>query len=240
MSAHHEFLTIVSGVLAGLVICGTGNAQTEQDVRQRIAKAYGIQSWDQVEQLRFAFHVQRGKDQRARSWVWEPKVDRVSFAGTDKQGKPVKLTYLRSELNAQPAQQVKEIDASFINDQYWLLFPFHLVWDQAAKVEDSGMHKLPSGPGNGRRIVVTYPSSGGYTPGDVYELFVGEDGRIIQWAYHHGGATKPTLVATWEENRHLGPLVVSLNHRGAEGDIRVWFADVAVKLAGSEGWTVAK
>jgi hypothetical protein len=88
--------------------------------------------------------------------------------------------------------------------------------------------------------VVTYPPNGGYTPGDVYELFVGEDGRIVQWVYHHGGAAKPTLVATWEENRHLGPLMVSLNHRSAEREIRVWFTGVAVKLAGSERWTVAK
>jgi hypothetical protein len=80
---------------------------------------------------------------------------------------------------------------------------------------------------------------GGYAPGDVYELFVGEDDRIIQWAYRHGGAAKLRLVATWKENRHLGPLVVSLNHRCPERDIHVWFADVAVKLAGSEGWTVA-
>ncbi len=34
--------------------------------------------------------------------------------------------------------------------------------------------------------------------------------------------------------------MVSLNHRSAGGDIRVWFADVAVKLAGSEGWAVPK
>ena len=55
-----------------------------------------------------------------------------------------------------------------------------------------------------------------------------------------GGAAKPTLVATWEENRHLGPLVVSLNHRGAERNIRVWSTDVAVKLAGSDYWIAAK
>jgi len=240
MSTRCRLLVIVSGLLAVLAMGGTANSQNEQEVRLRIAKAYGFQSWDQVEQLRFAFHVQRGKDHLVRSWVWEPKVDRVSFAGTDRQGKPVKLTYLRSELNAEPAPQVKEIDASFINDQYWLLFPLHLEWDQAAKVDDTGPHNLPIGPGSGRRIVVTYPPNRGYTPGDTYELFVGGNGRIVQWIYHRGGAAKPTLVATWEENRHLGPLLVSLNHRGAERNIRVWFTDVAVKLAGSDHWIVAK
>jgi len=240
MSTRQRFLTIVSALCIVLAIGGTAHSQTGQEARLRIAKAYGFQSWDQVEQLRFTFHVQRGKDQRARAWVWEVKPDRVSFAGTDKEGKPVKLTYLRSELNAQRAQQMKEIDANFINDQYWLLFPLHLAWDQAAKVEDTGVHKLPIGPGSARRIVVTYPPSGGYTPGDVYELFVGKDDRIVQWIYHRGGAAKPTLAATWEVYRRLGPLVVSLSHRGAEKGFRLWFTGVDVKLAGSAQWIAAK
>ncbi len=240
MSLSYKFLMVISGLSIGLAIGGTANSQSEQEVRLRIAKAYGFQSWDQVEQLRFTFRVQRGKDHVARSWVWKPKVDRVSFAGTDRQGKPVKLTYLRSELSSQPAQQRKEIDASFINDQYWLLFPFHLAWDQAANVEDTGFHKLPISPGRARRLVVTYPPSGGYTPGDIYELFVAGDGRIVQWIYRRGGAAKPTLVARWGENRHLGPFLVSLDHRGAEKDFRVWFSHVAVKLVGSDHWIAAK
>jgi len=231
---------IVSGLLIGLAIGGTANSQNEQNVRLSVAKAYGFQSWDQVQQLRFTFNVQRGANHVARSWVWEPKADRVSFTGTDQQGQPVKLTYLRRELNAQPAPQIKETDPHFINDQYWLLFPFHLAWDQAAKVEDTGSHKLPIGPGSTRSIAVTYPPNGGYTPGDIYELFVGGDGRIVQWIYRRSGAAKPTLVATWEEHRHLGPLVVSLNHRGAARDFRVWFTDVAVKLVGSDHWILPK
>ncbi len=240
MSIGYIFVMIVSGLSMGGAISGTANSQTEQEVRLQIAKAHGLQSWDQVEQLRYTFHVQRGKDQREHSWVWEVKEDRVSFAGTDKEGKPVKLTYLRSELNSRPTQQIKEIDASFINDQYWLLFPFHLVWDQGAKVEDTGRHKLPIGPGSARRIVVTYPPNGGYTPGDVWELFTGRDDRIIQWIYRRGGAAKPTVTATFDEYRQLGPLVVSLSHRGAEKGFRVWFTDVAVKLVGSAQWVPAK
>jgi len=240
MKIHCGFLRIVSGLLIGLAIAATSSSQTEPEARLRIAKAYGFQSWDQVEQLRFTFNVQRGKDHLARSWVWETKPDRVSFAGVDKQGKPVKLTYLRSEMGTPPAEQTKRIDADFINDQYWLLFPFHVAWDQAAMVEDTGLHKLPISPGRARRIVVTYPPSGGYTPGDTYELFVGGDGRIVQWIYRRGGAAKPTLLATWEEYRRLGPLIVSLNHRGAERNFRVWFTDVAVKLVGVDGWIAAK
>ena len=60
----------------------------------------------------------------------------------------MKLTYLRSQLDSQPAIVKDEIDPFFINDQYRLLFPLHLVWDTSAKVEDTGMHKLPMGKGS--------------------------------------------------------------------------------------------
>lgn len=191
--------------------------------------------------MRFTFHLHWGKLNAARSWVWEVKKDRVSFKGTDKQGKTVELNYLRSELSGQPAQQLKDTDSDFINDQYWLLFPFHLVWDKTAKVEDTGMHKLPIGAGSIRRVVVSYPASGGgYTPGDSYELFIGRKNRIVQWVFHRGGAAKPTLATTWEDYRQLGPLTVSLDHKDAARSARIWFTDVAVKLGGSDQWLAAK
>ena len=75
--------------------------------------------------------------------MWEPKADQVSYEGKDEAGKPVKLMYLRSQVSSQPAVVKDEIDPAFINDQYNLFFPFHLVWDSSAKVEDTGMRKLP-------------------------------------------------------------------------------------------------
>jgi hypothetical protein len=84
--------------------------------------------------------------------------------------------------------------------------------------------------------VVTYPPSVGYTPGDVYELFVGEDKRIHQWVYRRGGAPEPTRTATWEDHRTLGPLVLSLDHKVPDGTFRVWFSEVALRLAGSPDW----
>jgi hypothetical protein len=127
-----------------------------------------------------------------------------------------------------------EIDPAFINDQYWLLFPLHLSWDSSAKVEETGMHKLPLGKGSAGRVVVTYPSAGGYSPGDTWELFVGTDNRIQEWIYRLGGSAKPTLVTSWEDYKKAGPLLVSLDHRGMrEGKpVRIFFSDVSVKLVG--------
>lgn len=127
----------------------------------------------------------------------EPKAGRVTYEGKDKDGKPVKVTYLRSELSSQDAAVKDNIDPGFMNDQYWLTFPFHQFQDSSPKVEDKGMQKLPIGPGSAEQVVVQYPmKAGGYTPGDTWTLFVGADKRVKEFVYHRGGSMKPTVVTT--------------------------------------------
>jgi len=225
-----------------MVLAATSWAQQHPPISEQIAKTYGLDSFGQIERIRYTFNADLGEVKLSRTWVWEPKTDQVSYEGKDKAGKPVKLTYLRSQLSSQAAVVKDEIDPAFINDQYWLLFPLHLVWDRSAKVEETGMHKLPLGKGSARRVVVMYPSEG-YSPGDTWELFVGTDNRIREWTYHHGGSAKPTVVASWEDYKRAGPLLVSLNHRGMrEGKpVRVFFSDVAVKLVGGANtWVKAQ
>jgi hypothetical protein len=148
------------------------------------------------------------------------------------------MLYSRKDLDSGPDSQAKKrIDALFINDQYWLLFPFHLVWDEQARIEDGGMHELPFGGGVGRRIIISYPPSGGYTPADVYELFIDGNYRITQWVYRKGGSIQPTRETTWQDHRKIGPLILALDHRGRDAAFRIWFTRVAVQLAGSDAWT---
>lgn len=228
-------------VLGVLVLAATSYAQKPPIVEQ-IAKTYGLDSFSQIEAIRYTFNLGVVKVELSRSWVWEPKTGRVSFEGKDKAGKPVKVTYLRSKVGSEPANVKDEVDPAFINDEYWLVFPFHLVWDTDAKGEDTGMQKLPLGKGSAKRLLVTYPAAGGYTPGDIWELFIGPDNRIREWVYHHAGSAKPTVVTTWEDYKKAGPLLVSLDHRGTRvgKPHRVFFTDVAVKLAGSDSWMNAQ
>ena len=229
-------------VLGVLVLTATSWAQTRPPIADQIAKTYGLDSSSQIERIRYTWSADLGAVKLSRTWIWEPKTNQVSYEGKDKAGKPVKLTYLRSQVSSQPAIVKDEIDPAFINDQYWLLFPFHLSWDSSAKVEETGMHKLPLGTGSAARIVVTYPSDGGYTPGDTWELFVGSDHRIRQWIYHRAGTAERTAVFTWDDYRKAGPLVVSLDHRGTYmgKPARVFFSNVAVSLVGgSHSWVNA-
>jgi len=226
--------------LGVLVLSATSWGQERPPIAQDIAKTYGLDSFGQIGQIRYTFHIP--ERDLSRTWIWEPKTDQVSYEGKDKAGQPLKLTYLRAQLSSQAAVVKNEVDPNFINDQYWLVFPFHLVWDTNAKVEDTGTHTLPLGKGSARRVLVTYPPDG-YSPGDTWELFIGTDNRIREWIYNHGGSPKWIGVWSWEDHKRAGPLLVSLNHRGKVGDkpVRVFFSDVAVTLAGDANtWVKAR
>jgi hypothetical protein len=151
---------------------------------------------------------------------------------------------MRSELSSQPDAVKNEVEPAFVNDNYWLLFPFHAYWDTGAKVTDEGMQKLPLGKGSAKKVVVKYPAEvGGYTPGDTWELYVGSDNRVQEFVYRRGGPKKPSVViATWTGYKKAGPLLISTEHRGtADGNpLHLWFTNVAVKLAGSDTWMDAK
>jgi hypothetical protein len=234
-------LLLASGVL---VLAATSWAQKRPPIAEQLAKTYGLDSFGQIEAIRYTFNIQFPGVNVSRSWVWEPKTGQVSYEGKDKDGKPVKATYVRSQLNSQPANVKDEIEPAFVNDQYWLIFPFHAYWDSSADVEDLGEQKLPLGKGSARRVTVKYtPEAGGYTPGDTWELFVGSDGRVEEFIYHRGGPKKPSVViATWAGYKKAGPLLVSTDHRGtADGKpLRLFFSNVSVKLTGSDTWMNAE
>jgi hypothetical protein len=226
-----------------LVLVATSWAQTRPPVAEKIAKTYGLDSFGQIDAIRYTWNAQFPGVNLSRSWVWEPKTNKVSYEGKDKDGKPVKVTYMRSELSNQPDAVKNEVDPAFINDNYWLLFPFHAHWDTSATVTDQGMHKLPVGNGSAELVAVKYPKEGGYTPGDTYELYVGKDNRVEHFVYHRGGPKKPSLVsATWAGYKTAGPLMISTEHRGtADGKpLHIFLSDVSVKLTGSDTWMKAE
>jgi hypothetical protein len=231
--------------LGVLLVASPCWAQNCPPAAEQLAKAHGLDSFGQIDAIRYTFNLDFPglKLTLTRSWIWEPKADRVTYEGKDKDGKPVKVTYVRAQLDSQPANVKADIDPAFINDQYNLLFPFHTCWDTGADVRDNGMQTLPIGKGSARQVVVKYPAEGGYTPGDTWELYVGPDYRVQQLFFRRGGGTPPKLYKTpWADYKKAGPLVVSLDRRGiVDGKPgRIWFTDVAVKLTGSDTWREAQ
>jgi hypothetical protein len=228
-----------------LVLAATSWAQTRPPILEKVAKAYGLDSFGQVEAIRYTWNGEiTGLFKAAHSWEWEPKTGKVTYESKGSDGKPVKVTYNRSQLASQSDQAKNEIEPSFVNDNYWLLFPLHAYWDTSATVTDEGMKKLPIGNGTAEKVVVKYPAeAGGYTPGDIWELYVGKDDRVEAIVYRRGGPKKPSIViAKWTAYKKAGPLDISTDHPGtADGKpLHIFISGLAVKITGSEGWMEAK
>src|SRR5215471_6372658 len=228
------------------VLAAPSWAQTRPPIVEQLAKTYGLDSYSQIEAVRYTFNLDLPalKVSLARTWTWEPKTGQVTYETKDKDGKPVKVTYNRSQLNSAPANVKDDIEPSFVNDNYWFIFPFHVYWDTSATVTVKDDQKLPIGKGTAKLVSVKYPAEvGGYTPGDTWDLYLGKDGRVMQFTYHRGGPKKPSLLSTtWAGYKKAGPLLVSTEHSGvADGKAaRIFFTGVAYKLAGSDKWVDAQ
>jgi len=238
--------TILMLSLGVLFLAGTSRAQTRPAIVEQLAKTYGLDSYGQLDAIRYTFNLELPvlKVNLSRTWTWEPKTGQVTYESKDKDGKPVKVSYNRNQLSSAPDNVKNEIEPGFVNDNYWFIFPFHAYWDTSAIVTVKDMQKLPLGKGSAKLVSVKYPPEvGGYTPGDTWDLFLGPDGRIKEFTYHRGGPKKPRLLSTtWAGYKKAGPLLVSTDHRGtADGaQCRVFFSNVAYKLAGSDKWADAQ
>ena len=146
-----------------------------------MAKTYGLDSWNQIEAIRYTWNGEvTGLFKAAHTWEWEPKTGKITYEGKDKDGKPVKVTYDSSQLSSQSDQVKNEVEPAFVNDNYWAIFPFHAYWDKSATVTDQGMHKLPIGNGSATLVSVKYlAEAGGYTPGDTWILRQRQPRRAI-------------------------------------------------------------
>ena len=206
--------------------------QNKSAIGHKIAQAYGIEHFDEILELKYTFNAKIGKKTISRSWLWVPKDNQVTYIEDDETTES--LTYNRDNISDK-SDSIKEVDAKFINDQYWLLFPFHLAWDEGIRidVEDEKVN-LPLGSGMTTKVRVTYPDTGGYTPGDIYELYLDENYMIHEWIYRRGGSETPTRISTWQDNTQFGPITISLNHLGPDDNFRVWFSNVGVKSLSPE------
>jgi hypothetical protein len=224
-----------------LTLSATSGAQQLPPVAEQMARTFGLDSFDKVEAIRYTFAIPGLVP--PRTWEWHPKTDTVTYEGKNKDGSPMKGTYKRSELDSQSDVVKNQIDSDFVNDQYWLLLPLHVVWD-GATVTDEGMQETPLGKTSAHKIVVKYASSG-YSPGDTWDLYAGPDKRVLEMTYHRGvpAPKLPNLVnAKWEGYKKAGPLLFSTEHHGtADGrPFELTFTDVAVKLKGSKDWINAQ
>jgi len=220
-----HLLTILSLVL--IFSCKTEQKKDaiteniEQTILEKIAYAHGLKEWKNVEELKFTFNVDRDTTHFERDWVWNIQKNEVTGSS---EGDLV--TYNRSEIDS----TVTKVDAGFINDKYWLLAPFNLVWDkdsfsyEATAAAEAPISKTPM-----QKLTIVYTGEGGYTPGDAYDFYYGDDYIIKEWTFRKANQTESTLTTTWEEYTTLDGLNISKTHKNAEGNFKLYFTNIKVK-----------
>ena len=68
-------------VLVFVVFAGPSRAQTRPPIVEQLAKTYGLDSYGQIEAIRYTFNLQLPalKVNLSRTWTWEPKTGQVTY-----------------------------------------------------------------------------------------------------------------------------------------------------------------
>ena len=78
-------------------------------------------------------------------------------------------------------------------------------------------------------ITITYGKEGGYTPGDAYDLYFGNDLIIKEWVFREGNDSVPNMVTTWEDYKDFNGLNIATMHRDSTGNFKLYFTNISVK-----------
>jgi hypothetical protein len=190
----------------------------------QVAKAYGIENFDKVNSIAYTWNVQRDSvTVFSRKWKWNVKDSTVYYSGAD-----TTLTYSLND------DALPEVDQGFINDKYWLMFPFQLAWDSGYtyEVADNVTSPLKGTPSTKLTIIYTSgePKSDGmgYTPGDAYDLYLDKNHKILEWTHRRGNAPEGRSM-TWENEENFGPISFATSHLNMEGKRSLWFSDIKVE-----------
>ena len=189
--------------------------EKELTTAQKIAKAHGIDEWNKVSKIQFTFNTPRGE----RSWSWEPKTQNVVLIN-----KGDTITYNRSKVDSLSLGA----DKAFINDKYWLLAPFQLVWDKGTTISEPIKEIAPISKVEMNKITLTYPNEGGYTPGDAYDFYFGDDFIIKEWNYRSKNAAEPSLSTTWEDFEDFNGIKISKLHKNGKDDWELYFTGIQI------------
>jgi hypothetical protein len=191
--------------------------EKELTTSQKIANAHGIEHWNKVSKIEFTFNTSRG----SRSWSWEPKTQNVVMIS-----KGDTIAYNRTKIDSTSLGA----DRAFINDKYWFLAPFQLVWDKGTTISEPKKEMALISNVEMNKITLTYSNEGGYTPGDAYDFYYGDDFIIREWVFRRGNSEEPSLMTTWEDYEDFHGIKISKKHRNAENDWALYFTGIDITI----------
>jgi len=196
-------------------------AQSSDVVIKSIAKANGIESWNAVKQINFTFNIDwKGKNTTKRAWKWRPKTNDITLEENEKT-----ITYNQSKLDSLSLA----VDKKFINDKFWLVFPFQLAWDKGTTITLKGKHSSPIHNANLNQLTIVYDNEKGYTPGDGYDVFYDDNYAIKEWVFRKGNQKEPSLVTTFETPEIYKGITIYKEYSTKEGNFRLYFTEISVQ-----------
>lgn len=191
-------------------------------ILEKVANAHGFENWKKVNKIAFTFNVDRNANHFERSWIWKPKTNEVArISGNDT------LIYNRKTMDSIAYKN----NAGFINDRYWLLAPFNLIWDssnfeythvknQTAPIAKKLMNKL----------TIVYKNEGGYTPGDAYDFYFEDDYLICEWVFRKGNQKEPSMITSWENYVDHNGFKFAMEHKKPNEDFNLFFDNIQTEI----------
>lgn len=191
----------------------------ELTTAEKIAQAHGIDNWKKINLIEFTFNVDKDSSHFERSWSWYPKTDDIGLISTKDT-----ITFNRKSVDSVSLNA----DKGFINDKFWLLVPFQLVWDKNTTITESVMEVAPISKKKLNKITLTYGNEGGYTPGDAYDIYFDSDYMIREWVFRQGNSEEPSMTTTFENHEDFNGIKIAKDHKMAEGNFNLYFSNIKV------------
>lgn len=199
------------------------NSNTEQPLStaQKIANAHGFENWSNVKTIAFTFGGKYEEPNSGRSWVWNPKTNDVTLTRGEETS-----SYNRATIDSITIKS----DRAFINDKFWALFPFQLVWDDGITISEPIKELAPISKKEMNKIVLLYGNKVGYTPGDAYDVYYDDDFIVREWNFRKGNVSEASLSNTFEKYDDFGGLKIAQEHKKGEGDWNLLVWEINVEL----------
>ena len=182
--------------------------KTELTILEKIANAHGYDQWKGVEKIAFTFNVDRNENHYQRSWKWNTKTNDVIYMTASDT-----IKYNRNTMDSLSLKT----NAGFINDKFWLLAPFNLIWDKDNFTNNHvKSKKAPLSGKQMQKLTIVYGNEGGYTPGDAYDFYFEDDFLIKEWVFRKSNQDEPSMITTWESYKDTLGLKIATEHKNSE------------------------
>lgn len=187
---------------------------------EAIAHANGFEKWKNVTEITFTFNMDRDSSHYERSWNWKPLKNEVTLTTSQDT-----ITYNRTNIDSTSLKA----DQGFINDKYWLLAPFNLLWDEASYTSEHKHKALaPISNKEMQKLTIVYKNQGGYTPGDAYDFYFEGDFKIKEWVFREKNKKEASIITSWGDYENFNGIKIAKTHTRIEDNWKLYFTNIKI------------